>query len=256
MSDYAVFPDQRQAAIRERLQKFGRVVCIHLAEEMGVSEHTIRRDLQELANQGYCKKVYGGAVSIAPGGQDFERRLENNVDEKSQLAKVASPIFRNNTCIFIDAGTTNLCLAQAIPLNVKLTVVTHSPAIAVEVLKHPLCEVVLLGGKMSKQLGAATGVSVIKQLEEIYFDLCVLGVCGFDIDEGVTAFDYEDAEMKKILVKQSSEVLIALTAEKISSVANFKVTPLQNVSYLVFSGEISDSQQHALDASGVKVIQG
>ena len=71
MLDYAVFPDQRQARIRQILAEKGRVVCMELAAQLGVSEHTIRRDLHGLSKEGICKKVYGGAVATLPDTGHF-----------------------------------------------------------------------------------------------------------------------------------------------------------------------------------------
>jgi DeoR/GlpR family transcriptional regulator of sugar metabolism len=74
MLDYAAFPEQRQDLIRQLLQESGRVVCTELASRMKVSEHTIRRDLHELSKEGFCKKVYGGAVLQLPDAGNFFSR--------------------------------------------------------------------------------------------------------------------------------------------------------------------------------------
>ena len=74
MLDYAAFPDQRQALIYQILQENGRVICTELAARLGVSEHTIRRDLHELCKEGVCKKVYGGAVISLPESADIAAR--------------------------------------------------------------------------------------------------------------------------------------------------------------------------------------
>ncbi len=78
MLDYAAFPEQRQELIRQILRDQGRVVCVDLAAQMQVSEHTIRRDLHELSKEGVCKKVYGGAVLQIPEAGSFQSRKEQN----------------------------------------------------------------------------------------------------------------------------------------------------------------------------------
>ena len=108
MLDYDAFPEQRQSRIRELLLKTGRVICVKLAQELGVSEHTIRRDLQELARDGVCKRVHGGAVSISPASGSFATRIEEGQASKALLGKAGAQLIRDGGCIFIDAGTTNL----------------------------------------------------------------------------------------------------------------------------------------------------
>ena len=87
MLDYAAFPEQRQALIYQILQENGRVICSELANRLGVSEHTIRRDLHELSKDGVCKKVYGGAVIALPESEDIDVRKSINVAKKSNIAQ-------------------------------------------------------------------------------------------------------------------------------------------------------------------------
>ena len=88
MLDYAAFPEQRQALIRQLLHNDGRVQCSTLVEQLGVSEHTIRRDLQVLADEGLCKRVYGGAVSVLGDVADFQQRIGQNSAEKKNCARL------------------------------------------------------------------------------------------------------------------------------------------------------------------------
>ncbi len=85
MTDYNALPEQRQALIHQMLIDTGRVIGVDVARQLGVSEHTIRRDLQELARKGAVQKVYGGAVSQLKQSASFETRVAQNVEEKSRL---------------------------------------------------------------------------------------------------------------------------------------------------------------------------
>lgn len=242
MLDYASFPNQRQALIKDHLQQTGRVVCVQLAKQLNVSEHTIRRDLQELANQGVCKKVYGGAVLNAKNDGSLVQRLDLNDDRKQILAKACIPYFKEKAFIFIDSGSTNLAIAKMIPQNLELTVVTHTPSVAIALQSHEYCDVVLLGGKISKQQGAAIGTTSLKQLQTMHFDLAILGACAIDLEVGVSAFDIEDAQFKQAIVKQSNNVLIAVTEEKLSSVARHKVTDLDSISVLITEEKVREEK--------------
>ena len=92
MLDYAAFPEQRQARIRQILIESGKVVCAELAVQMGVSEHTIRRDLHELGKKGICKKVYGGAVLQLPEAGSFISREQINSAKKDTIAQEAAKL--------------------------------------------------------------------------------------------------------------------------------------------------------------------
>jgi DeoR/GlpR family transcriptional regulator of sugar metabolism len=255
MLDYASFPDQRQAFIKTKLLQDGRVICVQLAVELGVSEHTIRRDLQELANQGVCKKVYGGAVNaLFPPPSLAERVLASGAD-KQKLGEATAKLLRDGCCVFIDAGSTNMAIAKALTPDRSITFVTHVPAIAIELLKLENCEVILVGGKLNKKTGASQGPNTIRQIENMFFDQCVLGACAIDPIEGITVFDFDDAEIKRCIVRQSSEVLIAVTQDKLATVAKHKVMSANEVSSLVVEAGSSIGLISKFDQLQINIIR-
>lgn len=235
MLDYDVFPEQRQALIHQTLEEKGRVVCVDLAKQLSVSEHTIRRDLQELARRGLCKKVYGGAVSPPREATDFLERSGHKLTEKNTLARKCVQLIKEKSCVFLDTGTTHLAIAQALPADIALTVVTNSPLIAAELIRVKQCEVILLGGKLNKEVGGILGSEPINQLRDIEFDLAFVGACAFDPQMGLTGFDYDDACFKKEIVKKGCQIVLALTAEKITSVARYKIAAPEDIDSIVVS---------------------
>lgn len=253
MLDYAAFPEQRQSLIRELLQKEGRVLCVKLSQELQVSEHTIRRDLQELAREGLCKRVYGGAVSLSRASGSFAKRIAENPSGKALLGRAGAQLIRDGGCIFIDAGTTNLAVAKAIPPELSLTVVTNAPAIAAEVMNLTRCEVIMLGGRIQARTGAALGITPLRQVEGMRFDQCFLGACALDAVEGVTEFDYDDAEFKRALTLRSDEVIVALTSDKIPSVARYKVMSCEEISTLVVEHGVPHDKVAVFIEKGVDV---
>jgi len=235
--DYDVFPEQRQALIHQTLEEKGRVVCVDLAKQLGVSEHTIRRDLQELARRGLCKKVYGGAVSPPQEATNFLARSGHKLTEKNALARKCVQLIKEKSCVFLDTGTTHLAIAQALPDDITLTIVTNSPLIAAELIRVRQCEVILLGGKLNKEVGGILGSEPINQLRDIEFDLAFVGACAFDPQTGLTGFDYDDACFKKEIVKKGCQTVLALTAEKITSVARYKIAAPEDIDYIVVSSD-------------------
>lgn len=241
MTDYDAFPDQRQALIQQMLTDKGRVIGTDLAKQLGVSEHTIRRDLQELARRGVCKKVYGGAVSQIMQSASFEVRTSQNVLEKSHVAKRCARMLKADSCVFIDAGSTYLAMVEFIPEDMALTIVTNSPQIAAALSSRTQGELILLGGKVNPLTGSTLGSDTVKQINGMIFDQTFIGVCGLDPQAGLTAVYYEDACFKKEVLSQSNEVIAAVTANKMPQVARYKVASCEDIDIVVVSEGTSTS---------------
>ncbi len=254
MLDYAAFPEQRQDLIRQILQENGRVVCAELATRMQVSEHTIRRDLQELSKEGICKKVYGGAVLQLADAGNFHSREQKNHAKKATIAQKAATLIKAGSCIFIDTGTTNLALAKALPPDLAITVVTNSPAIAAELLHHPLCEVIITGGQIQRTSGGAVGATAASQIQGMIFDQAFIGGCAMDPGMGLTGFDFADCEFKKVVIAQSSQTIVALTTDKIPGVARFVVAKSRDIDVLVVEAGLDNEAMAALAEQDVRVI--
>ncbi|MGY5956057.1 DeoR/GlpR family DNA-binding transcription regulator [Kosakonia sp. BK9b] len=254
MLDYAAFPDQRQDRIRQQLLANGRVVCAELAAQLQVSEHTIRRDLQQLSNEGICKKVYGGAVVAQGNDGSFAERKEQDTAIKSRLAQRCVQLMKADSCIFIDTGSTNLELAKALPPTLPITVVTHSPEIAAAAIKHPLCEVIMLGGLLHRRSGGCVTGAALSQLKGIIFDQAFIGGCAMSPEVGLTGFDFADCEFKKAVIAQANQTLVALTANKIPGVARYVVACGEEIDTLVVESALSDPFQVAFSAQDIEII--
>ncbi len=251
--DYAAFPEQRQSLIRELLLKDGRVVCVKLSQDLQVSEHTIRRDLRELEHEGVCKRVYGGAVRLSPASGSLSARIEEGGTGKSLLGKAAALLVREGGCVFIDAGSTNLAVAKAIPPELSFTLVTNAPAIAAEAIRLPCCEVIMLGGRIQARTGAVLGITPLRQVEDMRFDQCFLGACALDAAAGLTVFDFEDAEFKRALAHRSGEVIVVMTSDKIPGVARHTVMPCEDISILVVERGVAKDKVAGFVENGVDV---
>lgn len=254
MLDYAAFPEQRQARIRQILQARGRVVCTELASQMNVSEHTIRRDLHELSKEGMCKKVYGGAVLQLPDAGNFSSREQQISAEKNTIAHKAAALVKPGGCIYIDAGTTNLALAKALPGDLRVTVVTNSPAIAAELLHHPLCELIMTGGQIQRTSGGAVDATATSQIQGMIFDQAFIGGCAMDPEMGLTGFDFADCAFKKVAIAQSNQTIVVLTADKLPGVARYVVAKSRDIDMLVVDAGIEKGVLDAFAAQDVCIV--
>lgn len=243
-----LLPDERERLILERLRTHGRVLASELAAELSTSEHTIRRHLRDLADAGHCKRVYGGALLSSPADQPAAARMRESVDRKASLAETAVSIVRAGQIILLDAGTTNVAIAAALPDNAGLTVVTNSPEACLRLLDRPGFDVILIGGRVGNQVGGSVGATALVQVQQFKADLCFLGACALDSVEGIAAFDAEDAELKRAMIKSSSRVAIAMTSEKLMTSAPFIVAPASTIDYLIVEADLSADRRNALGA--------
>ncbi|NHZ37380.1 DeoR/GlpR family DNA-binding transcription regulator [Massilia rubra] len=246
---------ERHALILQRLQSDGRVLAPDLAQWLQVSEDTIRRDLRDLAAAGLCQKVYGGALRMplpaAPGGTPAQRRSAQ-ADRKARLATAAAPCVAPGSVLFIDAGSTNLAIAQALG-EARLTVITNAPAIAAALIDKALIELIVIGGRIHAETGASIGATALRDLELISPDLYILGACGVDAQAGISAIHYEEAEFKRRVAALSKAVLVATTSDKVGTAAPYAVLAASSLTELVVEHDIDARQFDAFAARGVRV---
>ncbi|MGA7782172.1 MAG: DeoR/GlpR family DNA-binding transcription regulator [Paraburkholderia sp.] len=241
-----LLPDERERLILERLRTQGRVLASELAVELNTSEHTVRRHLRDLADAGHCKRVYGGALLASPADRTASQRMGEAVERKQRLAVCAASIVQERQVILLDAGSTNVAIAQALPDHADLTVITNSPEACLRLLDRPGFNVILVGGRVGKDVAGAVGSIALLQIQQIKADLCFLGACALDPDEGIAAFEAEDAELKRAMVKASGLVAIAMTSEKLMTAAPFVVAPASAVDYLIVEAELSADRRRKL----------
>lgn len=243
---------ERRHAILERLGRDGRVVVSELVAKLGVSEDTVRRDLRELSRAGLVHRVHGGALVPATPIISFARRLEAGREQKAALAAKALPLLERARVIVLDGGTTALEVAARLPLTYDGTVVTNSAPAASTLANHPKAQVVLVGGRLLKDAQVAVGASAVEAFGMIRADICVLGICAFHPNVGVTTTDSEEAQVKRAMVACSGEVIALATADKLRMASPWVVAGLEEIDYLVTDG--ADDLTAPYTAAGIDVV--
>lgn len=245
---------ERQDIIRRKLDRSGRVIAAALAQELGVSEDTIRRDLREMAAAGLCRRVYGGALRLSPEAGPIKARIAAGGERKAALAAAAAALISPGSAVFIDAGSTNLAIARALSPASGLTVATNAPAIAAALLDRGITTI-QIGGLIDPRAGGAIGAGAMRDAECFRPDVLVLGVCGIDREAGVTAESFEEAEFKRFLAAKSRAVLVAVTNEKLSTAAPYSVVPLARVAQAVIEADADAAEAAALAAAGLDTVR-
>lgn len=248
----STLPRERQHIILERLQREGKVVAADLAQEFRVSEDSIRRDLRDLASQGLCRRVYGGAL-LAPHVAPLGERHNERAELKRNLGRVAAALVGEGQILFIDAGSTNTALAKALPDHRGLTVVTNAPDVAVAVLGRPGFDVVLLGGKLDPRIGGAIGSRTLRQAQDIRADFCFPGVCAIDPRTGLWTIDEEETMFKQAIIEASGETVAIATPDKLKASATHHTAPISAVTHLVVASDTEWELTDKYRAAGVAV---
>lgn len=238
--------EERQAFIIRQINLHNKVLSSDLSVQLNVSEDTIRRDLNELAENGTVLKVYGGALS-----KSFQYPFKENEvyarDSKKQIAHKAIGLIKNGMTILAGGGTTVLELAKLVPESLQCTFFTISPLVALELAERTHADVILIGGKLSRNTNIIIGSQVVNQLSEIRVDLCFLGTNSLSVEEGVTDSDWEVVQIKKAMIRCSSKTAILSIAEKLNSVQKMKVCSLNAISYLVTDLDPNHSSLQGFD---------
>ncbi len=224
---------ERQALILREVNIHNKVVLNDLSVKLDVSEDTIRRDLQELADAGKIIKVRGGALSKSYHVFSYKENDIYAYEEKTIIARKAISLLRDGMLVLISGGSTNLEIARILPAELKITFLTISLSTALKLMEHPNSDIIFIGGQISKTAGITVGAEVVQTLMDIRPDICLLGVNGIDPTEGLTESDWEVMTIKRAMIKASKKIIALSIAEKLGSVQKIRVCELADIDILI-----------------------
>lgn len=229
--------EQRKRLLLDRLAKDGRIIAKDVSTELDLSEDTIRRDLRELASDGLLQRVHGGALPASPTVANLDARRAMASDEKRRLGQRAATLIARRQRVFIDGGTTNLELVRSLPLDLSLTIITHSPTIAAALEPHQAVDVILIGGTLFRHSMVAVGAAALDAINRLHIDISFIGLTGLHVREGGTTGDFEEAVIKRAIIERSAETVALMTAEKINAVSAYGVCAIQDLTSIVVPRE-------------------
>jgi DeoR/GlpR family transcriptional regulator of sugar metabolism len=223
---------ERQEFILHQLNLHNKILCADLSNKMGVSDDTIRRDLQELAQDDKLIKVHGGALSKS-FHTAFDRKMVYNLEDKNIIAQKTAALVQSGMYILTSGGTSILEFAKSLDSNLNATFFTCSLNAAIEFAHHPSIEVVMIGDKVSKDSMLTTGASAVQTIESIQADLCILGINSLDTQFGLSENDWEVVQIKKAMIKASKKTICIGISEKLNSQQKIKVANLDEIDILI-----------------------
>jgi DeoR/GlpR family transcriptional regulator of sugar metabolism len=244
---------QRKQLILSRLATHGQIVAGELAVELGTSEDTIRRDLRELAQQGKLQRVHGGALPASAATGDLRVREQVSSDEKQALGRFGAQLIKPGQVVMLDGGTTAIQVARQLPADLRATVITHSPNVAVELAAHRHVDIIVLGGRLFRHSMVNVGASVIEAASRFRADLFIMGVTGVHPEAGLSTGNAEEADVKRALHARAAETVVLASSEKLLSASAFVIAPMKALSLLVVPDGTKPKTVAALRAGGVAV---
>ncbi|MDE3236332.1 MAG: DeoR/GlpR transcriptional regulator [Bacteroidota bacterium] len=244
---------ERQAYIIQQINIHNKVLSSDLCVQLNVSEDTVRRDLQELDEEGKLTKVHGGALS-----KSFHFTLQKNIiyqqPEKKIIAQKASSLIKDGMFVVLSGGTTIIELVKALPQELNATFITVSLPTALELLNHPNSEVIFLGNKLSKSAQIAVGAEVILRLNEIRADLCFLGTNSIDAEHGITDLEWEVIEVKRAMIGCAHTTVSMAISEKLNTVQRLQVCKLSEIDILITELKPEDPALEPYRQKGMKIL--
>jgi DeoR/GlpR family transcriptional regulator of sugar metabolism len=245
---------ERQAFILHQVNLHNKVLSTDLSRLIRVSDDTIRRDIQQLAEIGKIIKVHGGALSPSFHNTHTSSNEVYAYNQKKIIAQKAISLIKDGMFVLTTGGTTIIEMARALPSGLHATFISGSiPALA-EYIVHPNIEVIAIGDKVSKDSKITVGSDAISRIKELKVDLCFLGVSAFNVETGVSDNDWEVVQVKKAMV-ESAEKLVCLTiSEKINSRQPFQVCDSRKIDTLITELSPDDPVLEPYKRAGIKVL--
>jgi DeoR/GlpR family transcriptional regulator of sugar metabolism len=244
---------ERHAFILKQVNLHNRVLSNDLSLLLNVSEDTIRRDLNELAEEGKVEKVHGGALSCSFSGI-YQKQQVYAVDKKKLIAAKACSLIKDNMLILVGGGTSVREMVRLLPKTLSATFCTISITIAEELLHHQNLEVIMLGGKISHSSKVVMDGDVFFKLGDLSFDLCIMGSNGIDEVKGLTENDLEIIPLKKAMLKASRKTAVLGISEKLNTRQRGVVCPLTEIDYLVTELEPGDTLLDKYRIEGLTIL--
>ncbi|MFK7800457.1 MAG: DeoR/GlpR family DNA-binding transcription regulator [Anaerolineae bacterium] len=248
-------PEERRQHINEILIREGKVAVPDLAQRLGTSVDTIRRDLKDLEKSGLLTRVHGGALPRSPAANSYHTRQTQNRSAKQAIAIEAGKLIQPNQIVFMDGGTTALEVARHLPIDLEITIVTVSPPVIVAVSQYPYINAIMLGGTLDSASMTVVGGNTIDALSRMRADVCVLGVCSLHAELGLTTPRYEEARIKTQMINNSAEVIAVTTSDKFGTAAPFFVSNIEDVTHIVTEHSVTDEQVAPFVEAGIQVVR-
>jgi DeoR family transcriptional regulator, fructose operon transcriptional repressor len=228
-------PNARRSYILKQIENLGSVTVADLADDLGVSGMTIRRDLDELEKDGLVQRVHGSAVSARGRGYEppYALRVTQAIEAKQAIGVLAATLVADGDSIALDIGSTTIELAKNLTERHNLTILTPSLRIANLFINQPDVRLILPGGIARPGEASLSGDLTRKAFQGLFVDRLFLSVGGINAQFGLTGYNWDEALVKQAMIKSAKEVIVVADATKFGKVAFAHITSFSAIHKLV-----------------------
>jgi DeoR/GlpR family transcriptional regulator of sugar metabolism len=234
--------EERLEVILKELKASNLVLLEPMAKNLGVSEDTVRRDIEQLSKSGLLIKVRGGAISPAKNPLSFSDREGFFAEGKNIIALKSLQLLKNARTVFMDGGTTTQALVANLPADSAFRVITNNIALIPVLSTYSRIEIIVLGGQYDRVTQTNVGQQACDEAAMYQADIYLMGVCAVHSEVGITAALREDGEVKKALMRSSRKTAILSNFEKLETTDFFKVCSLDAIDTLVTDLQSDDKR--------------
>lgn len=251
----SLIPAQRRERIQGILAANRIVSTAYLCELLGVSDATIRRDLEWLEEEGLIERTHGGAILSQRLNyeQAYQLRAQTATEEKIQIGALAASMIEDGDIIFINSGTTTTQVIRHIPVNADVTVITNNLIAALEVGEVDY-EIILVGGEFQPKSHSVAGRFAVNNLSQVYASKAFIGVDGISLKYGYTIPSNAEAEVVRLMLERThGPVYVVADHNKWGVVSNFEIAPVHHIPRLITDRGFDPTARAALQARSVEI---
>ena len=251
-----MYAEERLREIVDRARSMRRVEVIALAAEFDVTPETIRKDLTNLERQGLIRRVHGGAIPITRLAFEpaVSQRAEQMAEEKERIAKLALAELPAEGAILLDAGTTTARIAEFLPSDRELTVVTNSIPIGLTLSVRPNLQLMVTGGRIRSRTLAGVGDWTVQALSRIRVDVAYIGANGVSPEFGFTTPDQAEAAAKRAMIAASRRSVVVADHTKLGEDYFAKFADFEDIDTVITDGGADPELASLIEAKGSRVV--
>lgn len=249
---------ERRNLILEKLQDEKKVIVSELGERFGVSEETIRRDLDKLEKEGFAVKSYGGAVLNESNSFDmpFNIRKKKNMKGKQKIAELIGELVRDDDHIILDPSTTAVSIVKKLKERKRLTIITNSIEVLVELADVSGWDVISTGGTLKENYLALVGARAMKGIASFHADKAVFSCKGIDMQKGITDANEMFSQVKQTMLESAQQKILAVDHTKFDKVAFSEICMISDIDLVVTDIRPSDEWMAYFREKGIECLYG
>ncbi len=247
---------ERRNFILDSIVKHGFVKVSILADKFGVTQTTIRKDLNYLESKGLLYRAYGSALPTAAPVKDISLNTKKliNFEKKQRIGKVAASIIEENDSIIIASGSTIAVFAEALRPKKRLNIVSTSVNISTILGEQENVTVMQVGGILYSNTLSVSGMDAIQCIKNVYCSKLFFGIDGLDISHGITCATMEEAELTQQMMRSAAHKIVLCDSSKVGKRGFARICGISDIDILITDDQMTESIKKEIEFLGVKVI--